>query len=1050
MMRRLIAVAALLCAFFAGSGLAQVNPAVVGGMKWRQIGPFRGGRVLAVAGVPGDPNTYYFGAVAGGIFKSTNGGLSWTPMFDHQSISSIGAIAVADSDPNVLYAGSGEACLRGNISYGDGVYKSTDAGRTWANIGLKDTRHVGAVIIDPRNPDIVLVAALGHAWGPNAERGVFRTADGGKTWQKVLFKDENTGAIDVVFDPHNSNVVYASLWQVRRQPWYFNSGGPGSGLYKSVDGGLTWKQLQGGGLPEGNLGRIGIAVSGADSNRVYALIEAKEGGLYRSNDAGNSWIRVNEDERYRQRAWYFSHVFADPKQVDTVYVLNTGAFRSNDAGKTFELLPAPHGDHHGLWIDPTNPQRLFNSNDGGVTISVDGGKTWTEQNNQPTAQFYHVAVDNHWPYRVYGAQQDNSTVAIASQSDDGVIARQDWYEVGGGESGYIAPDPRDPEIVYAGSDAAIITRYDHRTNQLTDASPYPLDTSGNGANALKYRFQWTEPLFVSAFDSNVIYSAAQNVLKSSDQGHSWTAISPDLTRNDKEKQKPSGGDITLDITSVEYYDTVFALSESPLQKGQLWAGTDDGLIHLTRDDGKTWENVTPKALPEWSMVSIIEASPHDAGTAYAAIDRHKLDDFNPYIYKTHDFGKTWTLVNSGISAGSYVRSVREDPKAKGLLYAGTETGVYFSIDDGAHWQSLQLNLPTSPVHDLAVKDNDLVAATHGRAFWILDDVSPLRQASSATATDDFHLYQPATATRLHFPDAVERRRPVGDNPPKGAILYYYLKSKPAAKEEITIEITDVQGKLVRKLSNLEENKQEQPPEWPDMEKPANLLSADAGMNRFAWDFRSDGPVQIPGAFYVGDPPRGPLVLPGAYQVKLTVRGKSQSAPLQVQPDPRIEKQTTAADLQTQAELANKVKADIDSLHRAVNQIRGLRTNLETLEKWTAAGSPNSEVIAAAKSLDQKMTPVEEKLINTKIKSTEDNLRYPNMLDEQYASFNDLIQSVDQTPTAQQLLVYDELHTRLTAQLAQWQQIQTSDVPVLNDLMRKNGVPTLSVGTGQGE
>jgi photosystem II stability/assembly factor-like uncharacterized protein len=1049
-MRSRIAVAALLCSFLAGNGFAQVNPVVVGGMKWRQVGPFRGGRVLTVASIPGDPNTYYFGAVAGGIFKSVNGGLTWIPTFDHQSTSSIGAIAVADSDPNILYAGSGEACLRGNISYGDGVYKSTDAGLTWKNVGLKDTRHIGAVIIDPRNPDIVLVAALGHAWAPNSERGVFRTADGGKTWQKVLHKDDNTGAIDVVFDPRNSSVVYASLWQVRRQPWYFNSGGPGSGLYKSVDGGLTWKQLQGNGLPGGILGRIGIAVSGADSNRVYALIEAKEGGLFRSNDAGNSWTRVNDDDRYRQRAWYFSHVFADPKQVDTVYVLNTGAFRSNDGGKTFELLPAPHGDHHGLWIDPTNPQRLIDSNDGGVTISVDGGKTWTEQNNQPTAQFYHVAVDNHSPYRVYGAQQDNSTVAIASRSDDGVIARQDWYEVGGGESGYISPDPRDPEIVYAGSEGSIISRYDHRTNQLTDVSPYPLDTSGNGADALKYRFQWTEPLFVSAYDSNVLYSAGQNVLKSTDQGHSWSAISPDLTRDDKGKQKPSGGDITLDITSIEYYDTVFALSESPLQKGMLWAGTDDGLIHLTRDDGKNWENVTPKNLPEWSMVSNIEASPHDAGTAYVAIDRHKLDDFSPFVYKTHDFGKTWTLINSGIPAGAYVRSVREDPKLKGLLYAGTETGVYFSSDDGAHWQSLQLNLPTTPIHDLAVKDNDLVAATHGRSFWILDDVSPLRQASSAITADDFHLYQPATATRLHFPDAVERRRPVGDNPPKGAILYYYLKSKPADKEEITIEISDPQDKRVRRLTNVKESKQEQPPEWPDQEKPADLLPADAGMNRFAWDFRADPPVQIPGAFYVGDPPRGPLVVPGTYQVKLTVKGKTQNAPLNVTIDPRIQNQVTAADLQMQVELAYKVRQDIDSLHRAVNQIRGLRTNLQTLEKWVAAGSSNSEVIAAANALDQKISPAEASLIQGNMKSTEGNLGYPNMLNEQYASFNDLIQSVDQPPTAQQLLVYEDLHRRLSAELAKWQQIQTTEVPALNDLMRKNGVPTLSVGSGQGE
>ena len=1049
-MRCFIAFAVLLCSFLAANGFAQVNPAVVGGMKWRQIGPFRGGRVLAVAGVPGDPNTYYFGAVAGGIFKSTNGGLTWTPTFDHQNISSIGAIAVADADHNILYAGTGEACLRGNISYGDGVYKSTDAGHTWTNIGLKDSRHIGAVIIDPRNPDIVLVAALGHAWGPNQERGVFRTADGGKTWQKVLYKDENTGAIDVVFDPRNSSIVYAALYQVRRQPWTFTSGGPGSGLYKSVDGGLTWKQLQGHGLPGGELGRIGVAVSGADSNRVYALIEAKEGGLFRSDDAGNTWTRVNDDERYRQRAWYFTHVFADPKQVDTVYVLNTGAFRSNDGGKTFSLLPAPHGDHHGLWIDPTNPQRLFNSNDGGVTISLDGGKTWTQQNNQPTAQFYHVAVDNHWPYRVYGAQQDNSTVAIASYSDDGVIARQDWYEVGGGESGYISPDPKDPEIVYAGSDAAIITRYDHRTNQLEDVSPYPLDTSGNGAASLKYRFQWTEPVMVSAYDSNVIYTASQFVLKTSDRGHSWTAISPDLTRNDKSKQKPSGGDITLDITSVEYYDTVFALAESPLQKGMLWAGTDDGLIHFTRDDGKNWENVTPRDMPEWSMVSIIDAGHFDAGTAYAAIDRHKLDDFNPLIYKTHDFGKTWTRINEGIPAGAYVRAVREDPKVKGLLYAGTETGVYFSIDDGAHWQSLQLNLPTSPIHDLAVKDDDLVAATHGRSFWILDDVSPLRQASASIAGEDFHLYKPATATRLHFPDAVDRKRPVGDNPPKGAILYYYLKSKPAEKEEITVEIFDTQGKRVRHLSNLKEHKHEQPPEWPDLEIASNLLPAEAGMNRFAWDFRYDPPVQIPGAFYTGDAPRGPLVNPATYQVKLTFKGNSQTEPLEVVIDPRIKEQVAGGGLQKQLELAFKVQADIDSLHRAVNQIRGLRANLQTLEKWTAEGKPNSEVVSSAKALDQKMTPVEEQLIQVKMKSSEGNLGVPNMLNEQYASFNDLIQYVDQAPTAPQLEVYEGLHTRLTAQLAKWQEIERTEVPALNELMRKNGVPTLTVGNGQGD
>jgi photosystem II stability/assembly factor-like uncharacterized protein len=1029
---------------------AQVNPTLVGGMKWRQIGPFRGGRVLAVAGVPGNPSTYYFGAVAGGIFKSTNGGLSWNPVFDHEGVASIGAIAVASSDPNIIYAGSGEACLRGNISYGDGVYKSTDGGQSWKNVGLKDSRHIGAVLIDPRNPDIVLVAALGHAWGPNSERGVFRTTDGGKTWQRVLYKDDDTGAVSLAFDPKNSSIVYASLWQVRRQPWNFNSGGPGSGLYKSTDGGVTWTHLTGHGLPDGNLGRIGVSVSGADSNRVYALIEAKEGGLYRSDDAGKNWTRVNEDERYRQRAWYYMHVFADPQQADTVYVLNTGAFRSNDGGKTFQLLPAPHGDHHGLWIDPTNPQRLINSNDGGVTISVDGGRTWSQQNNQPTAQFYHVATDNHWPYRVYGAQQDNSTVAIASRGEEGVIGRQDWYEVGGGESGYISPDPRDPEIVYAGSDGALITRYDHRTEQMQDVSPYPLDTSGNGAAELKYRFQWTEPVLVSNYDSNVIYSAAQFVLKSTDQGRSWNPISPDLTRNDKLRQKPSGGEITLDITSVEYFDTVFALAESPLQRGMLWAGTDDGLIHLTRDDGKTWTNVTPKDLPEWSMVSIIDASHHDAGTAYVAIDRHKLDDFKPLIYKTHDYGQTWTRITNGIPPGSYTRAVREDPKVKGLLYAGTETGVYFSLDDGAHWQSLQLNLPTSPVHDLAVKDDDLVAATHGRSFWILDDLSPVRQASSANVADDFHLYRPATAIRLHFPDQVDRKRPVGDNPPKGAVLDYYLKAKPADKEEITIDISDARGKLVRHLSSRKEEKQEQPPEWPDQEKSAELLPAEAGMNRFAWDFRSDAPAQIPGAFYVGEPSRGPLVIPGTYQVKLTVKGQSQTAPLEVKLDPRIQNQVTQADMQQQMELAEKVKQDIDALHRAVNQIRELRGNLQTLQKWAGPGSSSSEVITAAKALDQRMAPVEELLIQVKMKSSEGNLRYPNMLNEQYWSFNEVVQGVDGAPTPQQLMVYDELHSRLSAQLAKWQEIERTEVAALNDLMRKNGVPALTVGSGLGE
>ena len=1022
--------------------LAQVNSAYLDGMKWRQIGPFRGGRVIAVTGVPGDPATWYFGGVGGGVWKSIDAAASWHPVFDDQKIASIGAIAVAESDHNVLYVGSGEACTRGNITYGDGVYKSVDAGRTWKNVGLHDTRHIGAVVVHPTNPDIVLVAALGHAFGPNEERGLFRTADGGKTWQKVLYKDANSGAIDVVFDPGNPNVVYASLWQMRRQPWYFASGGPGSGLYKSTDGGLTWQQLQGHGLPDGTLGRIGVSVAGGGSGRVYAMIEANEGGLFRSDDGGSNWTRVNSDHRFRQRAWYYSHVFADPTSPDVVYVLNTGAFRSNDGGKSFDLMPAPHGDHHALWIDPRNPRHLINGSDGGASVSVDGGKTWSAEYNQPTAQFYHVAVDNHWPYRVYGAQQDNSTVAIASRNDDGVVGRQDWYVVGGGESGYIAPDPRDPDIVYANSEGGIINRYDRRTNNIRDVSVYPLDVSGNGAEDLKYRLQWTEPLFVSQFDSNVLYTAAQFVMKSSDQGKSWHAISPDLTRNDKTKQKPSGGPITLDITAVEYYDTVFALAESPKQAGLLWAGTDDGLIQLTRDDGANWQNVTPKDMPAWSMVSIIEASPHDSATAYAAIDRHKLDDMKPLIYRTHDSGKTWTRIVAGIPEGAYVRSVREDPVRKGLLYAGTELGVYTSVDDGAHWQPLQLNLPTTPVHDLAIKDGDLIAATHGRAFWILDDVSPLRQAASLPKDAEFHLFTPATAVRLHVPEQVERRLPVGDNPPAGAVIDYYLRAAPGPDEEITLEILDGDGKLVKGFSNRKpKDATEQPPEWTDREPPAAVIPAAAGANRFAWNLRYADPIEIPGAFYSDDGPRGPVVNPGSYKLRLTVRGKSETVPLEIVLDPRLKGQVSAHDLSELHTLAINTRDDITALHTAVNQIRETRAKLRTLQKWGGSNAAAKSILAEADALNAKMLLVEGRLVQVKLAASEDNLRYPNMLNEQYDSYSSVLDS-EWEPTAGQRQVFAYLHAELSGELEKWSAIVSSDIPKLNERLSTSGVATI--------
>lgn len=1024
---------ALLMLAYAGSVASQVNPDLFSGMKWRQIGPFRGGRVVAVSGVPGDPSTWYFGAVAGGVWKSTNAGNTWQPMFDEQKIASIGAIAVADSDHNIIYVGTGEACPRGDITYGNGVYKSLDAGKTWQHIGLTDTRQIGAIIVDPHNPDIVFVAALGHAFGPSDERGIFRTGDGGKTWRRVLFRDRDTGGIDVVFDPRNSNTLFASLWQMRRQAWGFSSGGPGSGLYRSVDGGITWKQIEGHGLPGGPVGRIGVSVSGADSRRVYASIEAKEGGIFRSDDGGGSWTRINDDHRFRQRAWYYSHIFADPVALDTVYVLNTGAFRSTNGGKDFQLLPAPHGDHHALWIDPRDPRHLINGNDGGASISVDGGESWTQQENQPTAQFYHVAVDNHWPYRVYGAQQDNTTVAIASRDDEGVIGRQDWYAVGGGESGYIAPDPKDPDIVYANADSGQMTRYDHRTEDFRDVSMFPLDVSGNGAASLEYRIQWTEPVFVSTHDSNVLYTAAQFVLKSADQGRSWKRISGDLTRNDKSKQQPSGGPITLDITSVEYYDTVFALAESPLQKGLLWAGTDDGLIQVTHDDGLTWQNVTPRDMPEWSTVSIIEPSPHDIGTAFAAVDRHRLDDLEPLIYRTHDGGKTWKRIVAGIPGGAFVRSVREDPKRKGLLYAGTELGVYVSLDDGGHWQPLQLNLPVAPVHDLVVKDDDLVAATHGRSFWILDDVTPLRQIEGSEPLADLRLYRPQPAYRLHFPIDVNRRRPVGDNPPAGAVIDYFLKVKPQPDEEIKLEILDPAGQVLREYSNHKKEKFEQPAEWPDRETPPDILPDAAGMNRFVWDLRVEDPVQIPGAFYADEGPKGPVVNPGSYVVRMTTRNGTQSVPLEVVLDPRLKDTVTAGDIAAHWDLVKKTAEDIDALHRGVNEIRARRTALEKVRQRTGTDPDTRALIDAAAGFDRKMSPIEEQLLQVNMKASEDNLRYPNRLNEQYDTFIATVDGDDVRPTEPQLQVFAELHARLSEQLAKWKALEDSQGPALNRL-----------------
>ena len=1014
------------------------------GMKWRSIGPYRGGRVLAVTGVPGDPYTFYFGSVAGGVWRTTDGGSNWRPLFDKEAVSSIGAVAVADSNHNVIYVGTGEACIRGNISYGNGVYKSTDGGRSWTNVGLRETQHIGSVIIHPRNPDIVLVAALGHAYGPNAERGVFRTTDGGKTWEKVLYRDEKTGAIDVVFDPNNPNVLFAALYEVQRTPWSLSSGGPGSGLYRSVDGGATWKHLERHGLPSGIMGRIGVSVSGGDSNRVYALIEAQDAsGLYRSDDGGDNWTKVNNDQRLTQRAWYFTHIFADPKSVDTLYVLNTGLFRSRDGGKSLELLPAPHGDHHGLWIDPTNPQRMINGNDGGATISVDGGTSWTTQYNQPTAQFYHVATDNQFLYYVYGAQQDNSTVAIASRADDGYIGRQHWHDVGGGESGYVVPDPRDANVVYAGSGGGVVTRWDKRTMQVQDISVWPLDYSGHGDKDTKYRQGWTEPIVTSPHDPNVLYTAGEVVFKSTDHGMSWSVISPDLTRNDKSKQEPSGGPITKDNTSVEYYDTVFTIAESPVQKDLLWAGSDDGLVHITWDGGKNWTNVTPRGMPEWSLVSLIEASPHDPGTAYLALDCHKLDDLKPYIYKTTDYGKSWTKIISGIPDGAYVHAVREDPEQKELLYVGTETGIFVSFDSGANWQPLQLNLPQTPIHDLVIKNDDLVVATHGRAFWILDDVTPLRQLSEQVAKADMYLYKPPVIYRTYFAEFFDRRQPVGANPPLGAVISYYLKSAP--KGEVTLQILDSGGAVVREFSSIDKKEPETLPEWPELVPPEEKIPIEAGMNRFAWDLRYDGPHKLPGEILAEFRSRGPIAPPGSYQLRLNAEGKSLTVPLELKMDPRVN--VSVAEVQKEFELELKIRAVLSDLHDTVREIRETRAQIRGMRSRLEDARYKS-INDSASALEKKMTPIEDQLLQVNAKSSESTLNYPVLIDEQ---LHGLVSSVeyDGVPTQQQYAAFDALSQQATPLIARWKDIRSSDVVALNDRMKKD-VPAIYLAPATGE
>jgi photosystem II stability/assembly factor-like uncharacterized protein len=1045
-------------------------------LQWRSIGPFRGGRVTAVAGVASQPLVYYFGATGGGVWKTTDGGINWEPITDGTvfGTGSVGAIGLSDSDPNIIYVGMGESPVRGNVSHGDGVYKSMDAGKTWKRVGLEDTRQIGRVRVHPRNPDVVYVAALGHLFGPNEQRGIFRSKDGGKNWERVLQRGNKAGAIDLVFDPTNPNILYAGFWEVYRKPWTLESGGPGGGIFKSTDGGDTWNEItRNPGLPKGMVGKVGITVSPANPDRVWAIVEAEDGGVFRSDNAGRTWTKVNEERRLRQRAWYYTRVYADPKNVDTVYVLNTGFYKSNDGGKTYTAISVPHGDNHDLWIAPDDPSRMINANDGGANVSFNGGRSWTEQ-DQATAQFYRVAVDNDFPYNIYGAQQDNSTVRIASRTTGGSITEEHWHDVGGGESGWIAPSPQDSSIVFAGSYGGLLTRYDHKTGALRDVSPYPNNPMGAGADVLKYRFQWNFPILFSPHDPNTLYAAGNVLFKSTNEGQSWEIISPDLTRNDKSKQGPSGGPITKDNTSVEYYSTIFATMESPSQKGLIWTGSDDGLVYLTRDGGKNWDNVTPpkSLMPEWIQINSIEASPNDPGTAYVAATMYKWDDFRPYLYKTSDYGKTWKKITNGIPERAFTRVIREDPNKRGMLYAGTETGLYMSFDDGAEWRAMQFNLPVVPITDLAVhkREQDLVAATQGRSFWIFDDLPLLHQMmETRPAAPTTRLFKPEVAYRMQggggFP--LPATATVGRNPPNGVVVYYSLKAKPSS--EVILEFLDSSGKSIRKFTAAAPRPSPSPgqvttsPEQPAAAEeggppgagaPARLPT-DVGLNRFIWDMRYPDAVRFPGMILWAGETRGPRIVPGGYQVKLTVDGATMVENFEVKRDPRLS--ATAADYAKQQELALKIRDKVSETHNAVIQIRDVRKQVEDLLKRvretgssggqpaSGNGQPNVKVINdAATALNKSLAEIEETLYQTKNQSSQDPLNFPIRLNNKLAALGGVVARGDAAPTDQSYAVYDELVAQIDAQLQRLVRVMSTDVPAFNQLVKEQNVPAVVV------
>ena len=1002
------------------------EPDWLGSLEWRAIGPARGGRVQTVTGIVGDRDTYYMGATGGGVWKTTDGGERWTNISDgFFETGSVGSIAVAPSDPNVIYVGMGEADVRGNFSHGDGVYRSRNAGKTWEHVGLEDTRQIGKVLVHPADPDTVYVAALGHVFGPNAERGVFRSTDGGETWDKIKYVNDRTGAVHIEMDPNNPRVLFASFWRVSRSPWSLESGGEGSGLYRSTDGGETWVMLTGEegeaeGLPDGRLGKIRVSVSAAQRDLVYAIVEADKGGVFRSTDGGDTWRTVNSDRSLRQRAWYYSQITADPVEPDTVYVMNVGFHKSIDGGKSFSRIRVPHSDNHDLWIDPLDNERMINSNDGGANVSYDGGRSWSEQSNQPTSQFYHVTVDNAYPYRVYGAQQDNSTVSISSRSRQFGNWERDLFSVGGCECGYIAVHPENPDIVYAGCYGGYLSIYDHDIGESRNISVWPENPMGAGADELQHRFQWTFPIVISPHDPETVYVGGERVFRSTDRGASWDAISEDLSTNDKSKQQSSGGPITKDNTSVEYYCTVFTIAESPVEAGVIWAGTDDGLIHVSSDHGATWRNVTPEGMGDWPMISLIEASPHDADVAYAAVNRYKMDDFAPYVYRTRDRGKTWELVVDGIDDGAFVRAVREDPEVEGLLYAGTETGVWFSRDAGDSWDSFQLELPRVPVTDLAIKDDDLVISTQGRSFWILDDLAVIRQTQKNPKAGEIALLTPQASYREGW---------------DSSRVHFYLPEGlgETLEHAPVMRFIDGDGEVVRAFAVEVDGLKAK------SKKGMGTIKAEPGMNRFNWNYRGERPTRVPGAVGWPGPPSGPRAVPGTYTVELEAGEVVRTAQFEILPDPRHD--TTPDEFADQHELLTEILDAIDEAHKAVNDVRTVRGQIADAMKRARAAGLEDDLKDDAKSLRETLTEIEETILQTKSKSSQDPLNFPVRLNDKLASLAYTVDG-DHPPTAQSREVFAYLNGQLAEQFDRLGVVMDEEIPAFNAKVLDLRVPAI--------